>query len=82
MPNINSKIRFSSFIENYKAKRKYKTLVETIVHIVEIRMFNYIDFDNINNYITDSLKQKLLIESSDNKLIVDAYKVNTSESLL
>lgn len=64
MASMAVKIKFSAFIENYKAERHFNTIIETICYVIDKKLFPMIDYDNVKKYITDSLKDKLLLESS------------------
>ena len=79
MASIAVRVKFSSFIENYKVERNFDTLIETICYTLDKKLFPMIDYDNVKKYITDSLKEKLLLESSKYNYIKDEFRNHISD---
>jgi len=74
---VNSKAvirRFSVFVEKYKEKMCYETYHETIIEIIEEKLFNFITYDNVNNFVSPKLKEKLLLEYSKKGMIKEEFE--------
>lgn len=69
MPNKQVKNRFSMFVQKYKNKYGFDSYLEAIIDIIETRLFEEVDFDNVNRFINDGLKEKLYLEANDKRLI-------------
>jgi uncharacterized protein YeeX (DUF496 family) len=61
--------RFSSFVEQYKLKYKIPTYVEALETVINENMFDFITADNVKNFISKNLKEKLFEDYSVKRCI-------------
>lgn len=76
--------RFSRFVFEYKRAHKLDTLRESLQDIVENCLFEGIGWDNVNKFVDENLKNKLMIECTHARLIKDEHipkKMKQSEAL-
>ena len=52
----------------------YETYHETIIEIIEEKLFNFITYDNVNNFVSPKLKEKLLLEYSKKGMIKEEFE--------
>jgi hypothetical protein len=74
---------FSEQIELLKIDGNFQTYIETIEHVIENNIYDTIPlaYSTINQYLTKSLKDKLLIEYSDKGMISKKHQKKTSNVL-
>lgn len=65
---------FSIFVEKYKSRYKFNSYIESLIDIIEARLFKEIDFDNVYRFISDSLKDKIFLEANNKNLIENKFK--------
>ena len=65
--------KMSSQIEEWKVLYKYDNYVDTIVSFVNALgtegLYDFLTFDNIGEFLTESLREKLFIDASSRNLI-------------
>lgn len=71
--------RFSLFVEEYKIKKKHKYLADTLEDILENKMVCFIDYGNVEKFISPLLKDKLFSEYSKRNMLKKEYENNNVE---
>ena len=77
MDEVNKEF-FNYYIEEHKLINKFDTYVETLLDIIEKRIFPEIAHDNIKKYLTKVIYEKLKIEYSEHRFLKDEYKTTTN----
>ena len=63
----------SHFIEVYNSTYHYDNIMTSIIDIIKNNEFEFIDYSNINQFLTSELKEKLFYEASQNKYIKSEF---------
>ena len=72
---------FSEQVEIVKKEFNYECLSESLEHIIESGVYDFITYSNIDHFLNKSLKEKLMLEFSRKKMIKEEHRKKNKNKL-
>jgi len=80
--NNKTQIKFSKQLEEFKnTEVKCDTHLEAIIYFLKYKFYPNVDIDNVSKYLTIELKQRILMECNQKRLINDEVVEKIKEAL-
>lgn len=72
MPMFKNESEFSLYIEELKEEKKFDSIIETLVYFYENETDQ--DMEDIAKLLNRRLREKIAVEASENRLLVDKIR--------